>query len=1226
MSERDLFIAALKIEPEERAAWLDRECGGDAGVRQRIEALIVAFEKAGSLLENPLAVTQMTVTIDPPVAEGPGSDVGRYKLVEQIGEGGMGVVWMAQQKEPVKRLVALKLVKAGMGSAQIIARFEAERQALALMDHHNIAKVLDAGTTASGRPYFVMELVKGIPIIQYADEHRLTPRQRLELFIPVCQAVQHAHQKGIIHRDLKPTNVLVADYDDRPVPKVIDFGVAKAIGQHLTEKTMFTQFGQVVGTIEYMSPEQAKLNQADIDTRTDIYSLGVLLYELLTGETPFDRQRLCSGAFDEMLRIIREEEPPKPSTRLSSSQSLPSIAAQRQLEPKKLTALVAGELDWIVMKALEKDRSRRYETANGFALDIQRYLAGEPVVAAPPSAMYLLRKFVHKHLAALTTAVGIALLLVAGVAVSAWQAVRATNAEATAQLSEQRALQAQQAETARAEGERLAKLDAQAQKAKAEQAAAKEKAANAQAQKRLTQIEKANDILGSIFENLDPNEIARNERPLQAILVENLDKAVEQLEGESIGDPLVVATMQNRFGYSLLDLGEPRKAIVVLEKARATCRAKLRSEHPLALAVMNNLARAYQDAGEPVMAAPLFEDTLKLRKAKLGPEHPLTLTSMTNLASAYEAAGKLDLALPLFKETLKVAKSKLGPEHPLTITSMTDLASAYQASGKLHMALPLFEETLNLRKAKLGPEHPQTLASMTNLASAYQGSGKLDMALPLFEEALKLRKTKLGPEHPDTLTSMTDLASAYRAAGKLDMALPLFEEALKLMKARLGPDHPDTLGSMTSLTTLYLDLGKPELALPLANETLKHTKAKLGPEHPLTLQNMGNLASALMLAGKPDLALPLYEQTLEHFKAKLGPEHPDTVTSMQNLASAYHHAGKLDLALPLFEETLKLMKAKLGPEHPNTLSCMNNLALVYRDAGKPELALPLFEETLKLMQAKFGPEHPLTLIGMNNLALAYRDAGKPELAVRPFEETLKLMKAKLGPKHPNTAGCMNNLALAYLDAGNPDLALPLFEESLKLRKAKLGPEHPDTLTSMNNLAAAYDAVKHFDKAEALYREGLRLVKKKSGPDSTAYAGALALFGLDLLHQQKWVEAEPLLLDCLAIRTRTQPDAWTTFNCKSLLGEAFLGQKKYADAEPLLLSGYQGMKLREKIIPALSKGRLTEALERLVQLDEALEKKDEAAKLRKELEAQKAALRQLKRGDPDLPTRPSAIGK
>ena len=332
----------------------------------------------------------------------------------------MGVVYMAEQKEPVKRRVALKIIKPGMDTRQVIARFEAERQALAMMDHPNIAKVLDAGATDSGRPYFVMELVNGISITQYCDEQHLTPKERLELFVPICQAVQHAHQKGIIHRDLKPSNVLVALYDDRPVPKVIDFGVAKATSQTLTEKTMFTQFGQIVGTLEYMSPEQAQRNQLDIDTRSDIYSLGVLLYELLTGDTPFDRQRLRSAAFDEMLRIIREEEPPKPSTKVSSSEALPSIAANRKIEPAKLSIRVRGELDWIVMKALEKDRGRRYETATSFAEDIQHYLNDEAVVACPPSARYRFRKFARRNKAALMTSTIIAGAMLLSVGSIGW--------------------------------------------------------------------------------------------------------------------------------------------------------------------------------------------------------------------------------------------------------------------------------------------------------------------------------------------------------------------------------------------------------------------------------------------------------------------------------------------------------------------------------------------------------------------------------------------------------------------------------------------------------------------------------------------------------------------------------------------------------------------------------------------------------------------------------------
>ena len=484
----EIFLKALENpDVAARIAFLDAACGEDVALRREVESMLAVQPNIGDFMEKP-ADPGLTYIVS---NEHPSMVIaGRYKLLEQIGEGGMGTVWVAEQSQPVKRKVALKLIKAGMDSKSVLARFEAERQALAVMDHPNIAKVLDGGLTETGRPWFVMDYVKGVPITEYCDAIRLSVPERLQLFVQVCQAVQHAHQKGIIHRDLKPSNILVAPYDDKPVPKVIDFGLAKAMNQSLTEKTLHTAHDMVLGTPLYMSPEQAQLNNIDVDTRSDIYSLGVLLYELLTGSTPVEKQRFKQAAWDEVRRIIREEEPQRPSLRLSSAQTLPSLAAGRHTEPAQLTKLVRGELDWIVMKALEKDRARRYETANGFAADVLRYLSGEPVVAAPPSANYRLRKFAQKHRTALTTTATIALLLVAGAGISTWLAVRAMKAESLAssrlddveaeqrktqealtasQVSEQEAIRAQAAAKIASEAEATARAAETEQRSLAEQ-------------------------------------------------------------------------------------------------------------------------------------------------------------------------------------------------------------------------------------------------------------------------------------------------------------------------------------------------------------------------------------------------------------------------------------------------------------------------------------------------------------------------------------------------------------------------------------------------------------------------------------------------------------------------------------------------------------------------------------------------------------------------------------
>jgi serine/threonine protein kinase/WD40 repeat protein/Flp pilus assembly protein TadD len=452
---RDRFLHAVgKLPPGEWDGYIREACGGDGELEQQVAELLRVHCEAGSFLDRPAAAVTPTEVFTPepgdaaslPLREGPGTVIGPYKLLQQIGEGGMGTVFMAEQTHPVRRKVALKVIKAGMDSRQVISRFEAERQALAVMDHVSIARVFDGGTTDAGRPYFVMELVHGVPITKYCDDNHLTPRERLELFIPVCQAIQHAHQKGIIHRDIKPSNVMITLYDGKPVPKVIDFGVAKAIEQKLTERTLFTQYGALVGTLEYMSPEQAEMSALGVDTRSDIYSLGVLLYELLTGTTPLSHKRVREAAYAEILRLIKEEEPPRPSTRLSDSgTTLATISAQRRTEPTKLSKLMRGELDWIVLKTLEKDRTRRYATANGLAADVQHYLCDETVQACPPSASYRLRKFARRNKRGLVTATVLAVALLTGTGISAWQAVRATNAEGLAQTRLQAETEAQNA-------------------------------------------------------------------------------------------------------------------------------------------------------------------------------------------------------------------------------------------------------------------------------------------------------------------------------------------------------------------------------------------------------------------------------------------------------------------------------------------------------------------------------------------------------------------------------------------------------------------------------------------------------------------------------------------------------------------------------------------------------------------------------------------------------------
>ena len=808
-SAESIFYEARSMSKAERAGYLKGACGNDLALRSKVEALLAADAEAGSFLKT---ADQTLDTIDAASSsrESAGQTIGRYKLLEPIGEGGFGSVWAAEQREPVKRRVALKIIKLGMDTKQVIARFEAERQALAMMDHPNIAKVLDAGSTETGRPYFVMELVKGVPILDYCDTEKLDTKSRLDLFTKVCHAIQHAHQKGIIHRDIKPSNVLVTLHDGVAVPKVIDFGIAKATNQELTEKTLFTQHRQMIGTPAYMSPEQAEMSGLDIDTRSDIYSLGVLLYELLTGTTPFENEELMSRGYAEMMRIIREVEPHKPSTRLSTLGEVGTRTAQQRhlADVKKLGLILRGDLDWIVMKCLEKDRTRRYDTANGLAADIVRHLSNEPVTAGPPSAKYKMAKFVKRNRGQVVAGGAIAALLVLGVVGTSYGMVWALNEKGRADTEAASAALAAAAET-------QARLDAQAneQKAIAEAERAERELARATEIKRL---------ITEMLTSLDPSQAQGADTTLLRGI---LDDTAERLAAGEITDELVAAELRALLGYVYRQLGLFPQADQHLPVAVETFKRILGEEYQDTLAAMFKLANLRASQGRYDEAESLYRQTLAGQRRVLDEEHPETLDTATNLGGVCWRKGRYSEAESLYGQVLEVQMRVFGREHPGTLKSMFSMATLFWSQGRVAEAEPLFLETLELQKRVLGGSHPQTLKTLNNLASMYSSQGRYSEAEPLLLDTLEVQKRVLGEEHLETLSTYNNLAQTYRLMGRYEDALRFFETNVPIMWRVLGMDSHWTLRAMRGLIETYVELGRPDEATLLIRQLVDRETA-----------------------------------------------------------------------------------------------------------------------------------------------------------------------------------------------------------------------------------------------------------------------------------------------------------------------------------------------------------------------------------------------------------------